>query len=127
MKKAREKIQAHPNRWQVVVYVEDDARVCLVSNKTVKLVDEAMFKQQRVKSSEWVVRPRHDGVTGRLHCLEIVLWISLAAILMMNRRLLYQMMIEAQMYRYLMMSQAQMKSRLWYQMLKALAMTACMH
>ena len=27
MKKAREKIQAHPNRWQVVVYVEDDARV----------------------------------------------------------------------------------------------------
>ena len=28
MKKAREKIQAHPNRWQVVVYVEDDARVC---------------------------------------------------------------------------------------------------
>ena len=52
MKKAREKIQAHPNRWQVVVYVEDDARVCLVSNKTVKLVGEAMFKQQRVKSNE---------------------------------------------------------------------------
>ena len=30
MKKAREreKIQTHPNRWQVVVYVENDARAC---------------------------------------------------------------------------------------------------
>lgn len=50
MKKAREKIQAHPNRWQVVVYVEDDARVC--KENWAELILDSLYSS--AKSIVWL-------------------------------------------------------------------------